>query len=727
MGKATPLIGRLNGGELAPAMLGRPDTDAYRSGVQTCRNWLPVVQGGVTRRPGTRDLGPAKLGIGGAMILPFIFSSTTAYMLELGILYLRIWTPEGQLIEQDDTPLELETPWDGGHLTSEDDGPGLDSAQSGDVMWLVHEDVPPQLLKRNAPANWTLEPFEPTAGPFADVNADDSLTITASGTSGTITLTASSDLFFSELIGRPMRLRSADPAAVVPWEPDRAVNAGMLRRVDSRVYEALNTETTRSVTPVHEEGEGSDGKVTWLYRHAGRGIVKITEVASPTSATAEVVGDELPDDLTSEATPYWELPAWNDRDGWPSAVTFFRERLVFARGRDLHFSRAGDFWDFSDHTAGDTLADDAITLTIASDRVEVVRWLLPMGQRLVIGTPGGELVCQELTSSDPFGPGNVGITPSSDYGVRDVPPVRYGTRAAFMQGRGRKVRELAYSFDTDALEAADLTILAAHITAPSIVQLAWQDEPDSVLWALRSDGVLLSCTREIEHQVTGWARHPMARVVEAIAVLPHGGEDRLWLMVNDALYGGDEPDRRVLLMDPRHEPGGEPRAHLDLYVESLVDATGRVDGLDHLEGLEAGIAAAEADSTLEAHRPLTVSGGAVTLDHTDYARARIGLRYLSVLETMPLDAGFAFGTGQTRPGRVHALAARVLDTSAALRAGEPGETRPFVKYQLGHLRSGDHRIASPSGFATRMVVRLEDEGPLPATVVALVPELVGYD
>ena len=58
----------LNGGEISPLLRGRVDQPRYSTGAREMSNFVPMPQGGVTRRPGTRYLGTA-LGDGGRLLL----------------------------------------------------------------------------------------------------------------------------------------------------------------------------------------------------------------------------------------------------------------------------------------------------------------------------------------------------------------------------------------------------------------------------------------------------------------------------------------------------------------------------------------------------------------------------------------------------------------------------------------------------------------------------------
>ena len=77
----------------------------------------------------------------------------------------------------------------------------------------------------------------------------------------------------------------------------------------------------------------------------------------------------------------------------------------------------------------------------------------------------------------------------------------------FVQRAKRKIRELAFSTQSDSYVAPDMTILAEHITAGGIEEMAYQQEPDSVAWCVRADGVLACMTFRREEQVVAWHRH----------------------------------------------------------------------------------------------------------------------------------------------------------------------------------------------------------------------------
>lgn len=103
MPKARPLIASFNGGELSPLMEGRADFPKYTSGCRLLENWFPLIQGGITKRPGTIWGGGARHNDETARLIPFQFSTSQSYMLEFGETYLRIWINNALVTDNNET------------------------------------------------------------------------------------------------------------------------------------------------------------------------------------------------------------------------------------------------------------------------------------------------------------------------------------------------------------------------------------------------------------------------------------------------------------------------------------------------------------------------------------------------------------------------------------------------------------------------------------------------
>lgn len=91
-------------GEVSEELDGRVDLDRIKQAVACARNSVPRVRGGLARRAGTIFCGRAKYDNKRARLIPFEFSRSVAYMLEVGELYIRFWTNRGLLRAASTTP-----------------------------------------------------------------------------------------------------------------------------------------------------------------------------------------------------------------------------------------------------------------------------------------------------------------------------------------------------------------------------------------------------------------------------------------------------------------------------------------------------------------------------------------------------------------------------------------------------------------------------------------------
>lgn len=176
-------------GELAPELGGRPDLRAYENGARSLRNVMILPTGGVARRPGLRFLaalpGPARL-------IPFEFSTEQTYLLALTNGLITVF--------RDDVPVAtIASPFTTAQIGQ------VAWTQSADTLLLAHPDVAPRRVTRTSHTAWQIAPWSFAAEPFHRF-ADDAITIAASATGGTITLTASAAVFAAGHVGATLRL-----------------------------------------------------------------------------------------------------------------------------------------------------------------------------------------------------------------------------------------------------------------------------------------------------------------------------------------------------------------------------------------------------------------------------------------------------------------------------------------------------------------------------------------
>ena len=217
-------------------------------------------------------------------------------------------------------------------------------------------------------------------------------------------------------------------------------------------------------------------------------------------------------------------------NNYPSCVAFFEERLAWAATNNepitVWLSKSGDFENM---TTG-ALDDSALKFTINADGVNRIRWMIPQNF-LFLGTVDAEWRFGGATPSDAITPSSVNAKRQSANGSNNVSAILIGDIIIYVQYHGRKVFQFNYTLETDSYMSSPLTKLARHITEGKIINIAYQQEPDSVVWFVRGDGVLLSMTYYIAEKVVAWSRHITDGKYESVAVIHGPDEDEVWTSV----------------------------------------------------------------------------------------------------------------------------------------------------------------------------------------------------
>ena len=641
MAQASPAFTAFTSGEFSPRLHGRTDLAKYTSAAEEIENFIVHPHGGITRRPGTEFIGEVKDSAAAVRLIAFEFSTTQAYVLEFGNLYMRVFKDGGRVVDANVTisgatkanpavitatshgysnddhvaissvagmtqinnrtfkiasvtsntfelsgvdsrdystytsagvanvVYEIATPYTTAQLRA------LKFAQSADVMYICHNSVSTRKLTRTDHTAWTLTEVDFINGPFLDVNVT-STTITPGAASGSgVALTASASTFVSTDVGRQVKLFNG--FLTITGYTSATVVAATVGTMPDGTAEILPTYTATTIS-FHEgdpdsttlehndrlhdtarnfvdQGFTDNMVITISGSTSNNKSVKIVQVTDDTmllkpadDLVTEVAGDTVTIIGTLGATTKWALGYWSTTDGFPAAVSFYEERLVFAASTNypqtLWFSSSGDYENFTGSEVNSNVLDtNALTYTIASNQVNVIRYLSAT-RSLLVGTVGGEFAVRASGTDQPLTPTNAQIKRQCSYGSADVRPEQVANVTLFLHRNGRKIQELLFDFDSDSYKAPDLTILSEHVTESGIVEMAYQKEPDSILWCVRDDGVLAGMTYRRDEDVVAWHRHTIGGKytksgtdytyghVESIASIPGtAAEDELWVTV----------------------------------------------------------------------------------------------------------------------------------------------------------------------------------------------------
>ena len=388
----------------------------------------------------------------------------------------------------------------------------LNHAQSADVLYLAHKNHEPAKLTRTvAHTGWTLADIEFYNGAYLDENIT-TTTLYVSAESGSVTVTASASTFEAGHIGSVWRLREIIEAAHPEWETNTTYAQNDEVRFGGNVYRNTTAGNTNGgkLPPVHTDGDEAYGSITWKFLHSGTGSMVITAVASATSATATVQTKSgfLPQAFVGSggASTRWSEGAFSGVRGFPRAVAFYEERLYFAGTTHQPQSVFGSVSaDFENHSPG-TNDDDAVSFTIASDQVNVIKHMLP-ARFLQILTTSSEFTLSGGSGTQPVTPTNVNVLRETTFGISDIRPLRAGNSTIMLQKGQEKVKEITFDLDTDGLLGIDLSILADNIPRGGLTDMVWQQEPELLLWFVHTDGRLIGLTYDRANGAVGWHEH----------------------------------------------------------------------------------------------------------------------------------------------------------------------------------------------------------------------------
>ena len=672
MPKALLSVPSFTAGELSPRMEGRTDFQKYFSAGTIINNFVVQPHGPVARRPGSYFVTEVKDSSKTVRLIPFSFSTTQTYILEFGDQYIRFYKENGQIISGG-SPYEISSPYLQTELFD------IKFAQSADVMYLCHPNHAVRKLSRTGHTSWTLTEVDILNGPFQDHNLT-TTTMSASHTSvgSTGTLTISSTTGVNNNQG---------------W---LTTDVGRLIHLKDGHYKITGRTSATVVTSVCK--------------------------ASPSSASS---------------TDDWALGAFSDTTGHPTCVSFFEQRLVFAGTRDqpqtLFFSKSGDYENHDDGYHAGVADDDAMVYTIASNQVNAIQ-TIKATRTLIVMTTGGEFTVTSGATEDPITPTNLNIRKQSSYGSAGADALSIGNSTIFLQRARRKIRELAYNFDSDGYIAPDLTIISEHISKSGIIQMDYQQEPFSIVWCVRTDGKLIGMTYNRLQDVVAWHQHNFGgnfnggdAVCESVAVIDvDTNEDQVWVVVKRTINGTTKKYIEYLT-EYDFNSDLEQFHYVDSGLSYSGSATTTLTGLSHLEGQTVKIITNGAT-----HPDKVVSGGSVTLERSATS-AKVGLGYVSTLQTMRLDEG-ARGTDQTKTKRIYDVTVRFFETVGA-KVG-PNEANldeiPFRDSSASMsdpvpLFTGDKETEFPSDYGTDGFVLVKQDQALPMTILAIYARLELYD
>lgn len=763
-------------GEISPRLFSRADIDHWKMSLAECLNWIILKQGGLRRRSGTEWVNEVKFNSVKSRLTSFIFSTKQAYIIEWGRNYVRFFA-NGGIVNKNSTsgitfntstdkvnwnahglvaddpvifstsgalpggltvgvtyyviasglgsndfkvsttrggaaidlttapsgthsaisPVEVVTPW------SETQIWALQFSQSADVLYIGHKDFAPRTLTRTSASAFTLSFYTYLNGPYLGENTT-TTTMQPSATSGNVTITASATVginagagFDPTDVGRPITLQYS-----------------------SKWYWAQITAVD-STTVVHADVFGlveADGTKVTTFPGTG-------------------------------ATGGWKLGAWSAITGWPSAVGFYQQRLVWGRTdtqpQTLWMTKAGVLTSFA--TTVPAQDDDAITLTILAGEVNAIQWIVE-GADLLIGTTGAMRTIGPSDTGKNFSATNLVQKRQSTFGSKDLQPLQIGSVAIYANYYGNVLREFLFSFQQNAYIAPELTILSEHLMRSGVKQFAYAQDIDSIIWCAMGNGELVGITYERDQQIVAMTHHQLGGayagsgivwdstdptndnvpygIVESVACIPGATRSEVWVIVRRKINGVEK--RYVERLTATFEAQQKNTAVFsDSSFSYSGAATNQLTGINWLAGETVSVLADGAVTP-----PVVVSNvGVLTLPNSKQAsKITFGLPYKSRAKTLPGATGTGDGTGLGRRKNVIAANIDYMETGY-LEAGSPSARSLEVAEGLRGrsdpmgtsppLANGILTTRFDRGWRDAGQVVMQTDKPLPATIRSITP------
>lgn len=683
------------GGEIAPGLHARADTNKYASGLALCQNFIVRAQGGAYSRCGTKYIDELKSSAAKGRLIPFSFNVSQNYVLVFENNNMRVIKDGGYVLAGGGPSIyDLVTTYTTAEL------PRLIFTQDADVMTITHPDHFPAKLSRVADDNWTLAnlSFAPS------VTTPTGLAVVAVGTAS----------------GSPNKTYRYVVTAV-----DENGEESLPTAEVSHTINALNTTYGSKLT-----WNTVSGAVYYrVYRDPSNG----TGVYSWVGDTVNLVFEDYnvsPD--TSDSPPEANDPFAASADDQPATVGYFQQRQIFANTNNniqkVFGTAVADYESL--RFSRPARANDAVFFTIKAREVNEIRHIVGEDS-LIFLTSGAEW---KLTEGQErvLTPATIGVRRQSSWGASWTRPAVAGDSIIYVQEKGNHIRDLTYEFEADRYRGSELSVMADHLFyGYTIDEMDYSYEPDKVLWCIRSDGKLLGMTYQREHGIWGWHQHDTPGgdgEFESVTVIPENGRDAVYFIVKRTI---DSATVRYIERLEQRTSVVENVWYVDCGLQYDGSPATVITGLDHLEG-ETVIGVADGN-VLDAGEELVVTSGQVTIPNAA-SKVTLGLAYTPAIELLDIDTP---DLQQTLKGKEISVSNVLIEIENS-RGGwvgsknDDGTTNDMVEikprfdsddYDALALKSFKQEVVIEPNWGKGGGIRIEQRAPMPLNILAVIPDV----
>lgn len=520
-------------GEVSDSLKMRTDTGVYTGSAQKVENMIITVEGSAKKRTGLKHVYDYSITYDSGKpnqshLFPFIFDNNEQYIISIEHEKVRCFRVVDATtvslvatITADTSSANL--PFDRVYLQQ------YTAAQMGDVMFICHPLFAPRVLTRTS-----LTSFEISTYTF-DTRADNKqiyqpyskyqsvgVTLDPSATTGNgITLTTSAaywdtigpfyngDYPYSRHLGVVVRYGGNEITITSVQSATQATgNVSEELKVRLAVANPLRTNNGSDKVEVTQLGHGYGGGESIVISDAiavgginagningTRTVADIIDdntynFTAASSANDSEDGGGFPKIATHAPTLDWDEQAWSAKRGYPAAVAFHENRLVFAgtlaEPDSIFMSEVGQYFN---HNVGTALDNEAIKLTAATGDVHEIRYLISSRDLQVFAGTGELYVPTYLNQA--ITPTNAQIREQTPYGSAFVNPSLIDGSTIFVQTGGKIVREYLFTDSEDAYASTAISTISSHlINTPKYMAVVHSgfNQPDSYAVISMEDG-----------------------------------------------------------------------------------------------------------------------------------------------------------------------------------------------------------------------------------------------
>ena len=520
------------GGQMDVRMTGRQDMRNYRNGASVLKNFLPVKLGSIRKRPGTDyacDITDYVKGKEFRMI-PFGFLSGRGFVIVIAAdndhCYMKAYNGTG--VSQDFGGTAPYKPHELGEIGY---------VQCGDIVYLAHKNHPPAEIRHNENGSFTYSPVDfgsigtkPVIGGirvtrreyedfyFSPKDQDllDAFKSKADDWWSKDPQTGKyTDIYVRNYYGIYDNNKIYYPSTTVEYAASVVIDGSESSIVkSSTTYREPWTQSQVIQIPVSvAKPSGAKMVEIRLYKNAGGtyGLIG-SHILGPNESSYTFRDDNIAPDTSETPMDDSDGVPFSTTDNYPGSVGLYQQRLVWAGTNEdparIWMSRAGDLYEYRPHEKLRT--DDAIDFILPITQFTNINFIVELG-RLFTFAECTELVIGSASDSQGVSYETIMATEHSHLGcTKRLPPIVANNTLLFVNRTGQSVRDYDEKLGSSRFGGTDVSVFASGIFADNpIIDWTWQQEPNSTVWCVLSDGRLASFTYDKEQEIGAWAVHEL--------------------------------------------------------------------------------------------------------------------------------------------------------------------------------------------------------------------------